>query len=65
MNLPYSANYSGDLPSPARADSTCAEVLECMEPVLNEFDHHMDRQILLVRTDGVIVPSQIMWSPLR
>jgi hypothetical protein len=36
-----------------------------MEPVLDEFAHHMDRQILLVRTDGVIVPSQIMWSPIR
>ena len=55
--------HSGDEPSPARSDSACAEVLECLAPPAETFDPQYPRHILLVRTDGIIVPSYIYWSP--
>lgn len=54
---------SGDVPSPARAQSPCSEVLECLEPGPADIETRGPRQILLVRADGVIVPSEVFWTP--
>jgi hypothetical protein len=55
--------YSGDAVSPYRAESACSEVLECLEPARGELVPSVPRHILLVRTDGVIVPTHVYWRP--
>jgi len=55
--------FSGDVPTPGQSPSKCPEVIECLEPIDDTIDPLTPRQLILVRIDGIVVPSQVYWSP--
>ena len=54
---------SGDVPSPSRIPSDCVDTMECLVPTIDAIADPAPRHLLLVRSDGLIVPSQVYWTP--
>lgn len=54
--------FSGDVPSPGRISSSCVDTMECLVPTVDTSADPAPRHLLLVRSDGLIVPTQVYWT---